>query len=125
MAKKKVFVSFDYDNDRHLRSTLIGQARLPDSPFSIVDFSLKESQPESAWLSKAQSAIARCDVFIVLLGSNTHRAPGVLKEVKIAKGIRKKRFQLKPQGKNFQLVPDAGDVVVWKWKKLKAGSFTA
>lgn len=120
MAKKKVFVSFDYDNDRHLKSTLIGQAKLPDSPFSIADFSLKETKPEGGWLSRAQSAIARCDVFIVLLGKNTHNAPGVLKEVKIAKGIGKKCFQLKPQRKNFGQVPDAGDVVVWKWKNLKA-----
>lgn len=120
MAKKKVFVSFDYDNDRHLKSTLIGQAKLPDSPFAIVDFSLKETQPEGQWLSKAQSAIAKCDVFIVLLGKNTHMSPGVLKEVKIAKGLRKKYFQLKPQGKNFMSLPDVGDVVVWKWKNLKA-----
>lgn len=119
MTKKKVFVSFDYDNDRHLKSTLTGQARLSDSPFSITDFSLKETQPEDKWLSKAQSAIARCDVLIVLLGNNTHKAPGVLKEVKIAKGLGKKRFQLKPQGKNFLSVPDAGDVTVWKWKNLK------
>lgn len=120
MAKKKVFVSFDYNNDLHLKGTLIGQARLPDSPFSIADFSLNETKPEVGWLSKAQSAIAQCDVFIVLLGKNTHNAAGVLKEVKIAKGIRKKRFQLRPQRKNFGSVPDAGDVVTWKWENLKA-----
>jgi len=120
MAKTKVFVSYDYENDRHLKSTLIGQAKLPDSPFSISDFSLKETQPERTWLSQAQSAIARCDVFIVLLGNNTHQAPGVLKEVNIAKGIRKKRFQLKPQRKKHVPVPSAGEVVVWKWNNLKA-----
>lgn len=119
MAKKKVFVSFDY-NDKQLKDTLIGQAKLPDSPFSIADFSLQETQPEDRWLSKAQSAIAGCDVFIVLLGNNTHQAPGVLKEMRIAKGLRKKRFQLKPQGKNFVSVPDAGDVIVWTWKNLKS-----
>ncbi len=119
MAKKKVFVSFDY-NDKQLKDTLIGQAKLPDSPFSIADFSLQETQPEDRWLSKAQSAITGCDIFIVLLGNNTHQASGVLKEVRIAKGLRKKRFQLKPQGKNFVPVPDAGDVIVWTWKNLKA-----
>ncbi len=33
MAKKRVFVSFDFDNDRTLKDFIIGQARLPDSPF--------------------------------------------------------------------------------------------
>lgn len=118
MAKKKVFVSFDY-NDVGLKKTLIGQAELPDSPFSIADFSLKEAQPENEWLSKAQSAIARSDFFIVLLGNNTHQAPGVLKEVKIAQGLGKKRFQLKPQGAKFLPVPGAGEIVVWTWKNIK------
>lgn len=119
MAKKKVFVSFDY-NDKELKSTFIGQAGLPDSPFSITDFSLKEVQPENEWLSKAQGAIAQCDIFMILLGNNTHQAPGVLKEVKIAKGCRKKCFQLRPQGKNFVPVPGAGEVIAWKWKNIKA-----
>jgi hypothetical protein len=119
MAKKKVFVSFDY-NDKHLKSTFIGQARLPDSPFSISDFSLQEAHPENEWLSKAQSAIAKCDYFIVLLGNNTHQAPGVLKEVRIAGGLRKNRFQLRPQGKNSIPVPGAGEVITWKWKNIKS-----
>lgn len=119
MAKKKVFVSFDY-NDKHLKGTLIGQAKLPDSPFSIADFSLQEAQPEKEWISKAQKAISQCDIFVVLLGRNTHSAPGVLKEVRIAEGLKKRRFQLRPQRKNYGAVPGAGDVVVWKWKNIKA-----
>jgi hypothetical protein len=33
MAKKKVLVSFDFDNDRALKDFIIGQSKLPDSPF--------------------------------------------------------------------------------------------
>lgn len=33
MAKKKVFVSFDFDNDKTLKDFIIGQAKLADSPF--------------------------------------------------------------------------------------------
>ena len=119
MAKKKVFLSFDYDNDLKLKGSFTSQAKHPDSPFSINDYSLKEAHPDNTWLSKAQSAIDRCDLFIVLLGKNTYKAPGVLKEVKIAIGRDKERIQLKPQKKKSKAIPGAGDVVPWKWKNLR------
>lgn len=106
MAKKKVFLSFDYDNDLNLKNAFTSQVKHPDSPFSVNDYSLKEVYPDSGWLSKAQSAINRCDIFIVLLGKNTYKAPGVLKEVKITIGRNKERFQLKPQGKERKRIPD-------------------
>ena len=119
MAKKKIFVSFEYPTDFQRKETLIGQSKLPDSPFSVTDVSLQERHPDSTWLSKAQSAIARCDVFVVILGTNTHNAIGVLKEIKIAKGLKKRRFQLRPQGKKWQPMKGAGEMVVWTWPNLK------
>ena len=44
MAKKKVFLSFDFDNDLNLKYSFIQQAKQPDSPFSINNFSLQEAQ---------------------------------------------------------------------------------
>jgi len=119
VVKTKIFISFDFANDHDLKGSLVAQAQNPKSPFEVIDFSLVESHPQHDWLSRAQSSIARCDVFVVTLGSNTHQAPGVLKEVKIAKGLRKRRFQLKPQGTNPTPVKDAGPVVNWTWNKLK------
>ena len=72
MAKTKVFVSYDYDNDAQLKDTLIGQSKLQESPFSINDVSLKETTPD--WQQKARGAIEDCDVFVVLLGAHTHQA---------------------------------------------------
>ena len=46
MAKKKVFVSFDFDNDKVLKEFIIGQSKLSDSPFEVSDHSLKEEKPE-------------------------------------------------------------------------------
>ncbi len=118
MPKLKMFVSFEY-TDLQLKETLIGQARLPDSPFSVTDASLQEKQKDSVWLSKAQSAIARCDVFVVILGQNTHNACGVLKEIQVAKGLKKRRFQIRPQGKKWNPMSGAGEMVVWTWDNLK------
>ena len=49
MAKKRVFISFDFDNDKKLKDFIIGQSKLPDSPFEVMDHSLKEAAPEKEW----------------------------------------------------------------------------
>ena len=119
MAKLKMFVSFDYETDLSLKGNLVAQAELSDSPFSVTDVSLQEREPEREWLSEAKSAIAKCDVFVVILGRNTHSAPGVLKEIEIAVGMKKRRFQLMPQGKNWKPMKGAGETIVWTWENLR------
>ena len=54
---KKVFVSFDYDNDKALREFIVGQSKLPDSPFKISDWSMKEAALERDWEAKAKAEI--------------------------------------------------------------------
>jgi len=121
MAKKRVFVSFDFDNDKTLKDFLIGQAKNSDSPFEISDHSLKEAAPEKDWLAKAARAIARADVFLVMLGPKTRRASGVLKEVKIANEKEKFKFQIigYTDGTRDWAVPNAGRVYKWDWENLK------
>lgn len=122
MAKTKVFVSFDFDNDKDLKELMIGQAKLHDSPFEAADFSLKEAAPQKDWLDKARRAIMRADVFIVMLGPKTKKAPGVLKEVKLANELEKKRmFQIfSPKGGSEDwAVPGAGRAYRWNWPNLK------
>ncbi len=121
MAKKKVFVSFDFDNDKVLKDFIIGQSKLVDSPFEVTDFSLKEAAPEEDWLAKAHTAIARSEVFMVMLGSKTKNAPGVLKEVKIANELKRPKFQIigYKDGSRDWAVADAGRVYEWNWDNLK------
>lgn len=117
MAKTKVFVSYDYDNDAQLKNTLIGQSKLQESPFSINDVSLKETTPD--WQQKARTAIENCDVFVVLLGAHTHQASGVRREIRMARQVGKRRFQLRKRGQRPTPLSNAGDVVAWRWKNLK------
>lgn len=121
MAKTPVFISFDFDNDETLRDFIIGQARNPDSPFEVVDHSLKESAPEKDWLDKARRAISRSDVFIVMLGPKTRFASGVLKEVRIANELGKRSFQIigYRDGTEGWAVPNAGRTYRWDWENLK------
>ena len=121
MAKKPVFVSFDFDNDRALKEFIIGQSKLADSPFEVVDNSLKEAAPEKDWLDKARSAISRSEVFMIMLGPKTRTAPGVLKELKIANELKKTKFQVigYKDGLETWAVPDGGRTYSWNWDNLK------
>ena len=116
-----MFISFDYDNDRVLKDFIIGQSKLKDSPFEVIDFSLKEAAPESDWLEKARRAIARADVFLVILGSKTKKASGVLKEIRIANelGLKKGQIVGYKDGTCDWAVPNAGRCYLWSWDNLK------
>ena len=119
MAKKRVFASFDYDHDLDLKNAFIGQAALDDSPFDVIDMSLKEAAPAADWEAKARAAIKRSDFVVVLLGASTHSASGVKKEVKMANEEGIARFQLEPQDKIRTAVAGAGVKYNWTWPRLK------
>ena len=46
MASVPVFISFDYDHDLDCKNLLVGQAKNPDSPFEIADWSVKKASPD-------------------------------------------------------------------------------
>lgn len=121
MATTKVFVSYDFDNDKRLYDFIIGQAKLSDSPFEVSNHSLKEAAPQKDWEAKARAAINRADKFIVMLGSKTRSASGVKKEVAMAKSLGKTRFQIigYRNGSRDWAVPDAGVTYNWNWDNLK------
>lgn len=121
MAKTRVFVSFDFDNDKTLKEFIIGQAKHDDSPFEVADHSLKEAAPDRDWEAKARAAISRSDKFIVMLGSKTAKAPGVLKEVAMARELKKTMFQIigYKDGSATWAVPNGGQTYSWSWDNLK------
>ncbi len=120
MANKRVFVSYDFDNDKVLKDFIVGQARNADSPFEVVDTSLKEAAPMKTWEDKARAAIRRSDLVLVMVGRNTHRAPGVLKEVKMAGEEGKKIVQvIGYRDGDYTPVSDAGRLYQWNWENLK------
>jgi len=120
VAKKKVFISFDFDNDETLKEFIVGQAKNPDSPFEIFDTSLKEAAPMKTWEEKARAAIKRSDLVLVMVGASTHRAPGVLKEVAMATEERKRIVQvIGYKDSSPTAVTGAGTLYSWNWENLK------
>jgi hypothetical protein len=119
-VKKKVFVSYDFDNDKIIKEFLIGQSKLADSPFEVIDGSLKEAAPELTWESKARAKINAADIVIVMVGPNTHKAPGVLKEIQMAIELKKKIIQIIGyKNGNYTRVENAGILYSWNWENLK------
>jgi len=121
VSKARVFVSFDFDNDRPLKDFIVGQSRLPDSPFEIVDMSLKEAAPTPTWERKARDAIKRSDLVLVMVGRQAWRAPGVLKEVRMARQENIRIVQMIGYSDltNPTRVPNAGTLYRWSWPTLK------
>jgi hypothetical protein len=118
--RKRVFVSFDFDNDKTLKDFLIGQSRNDDSPFEVADWSMKEAAAERNWEVEAENRISRSDLVIVMVGQETHRAPGVLKEVAIARRLGKRIVQIIGyRDGNYTAVSDAGRLYAWDWDNLK------
>ena len=118
MDKKRVFVSFDFENDRALKEFLVGQARLPDSPFGVTDLSLKAASPD--WEMKARAAIRRADLVLVVVGTQTYRALGVVKEVAMAREEGVPVVQMIGHKKgDYHRVQGAGTLYRWNWGNLK------
>lgn len=120
MAKKRVFVSFDFDNDKILKDFVIGQSKLQDSPFDVIDTSIKEAAPEKDWLNRAETRIKGSDMVLVMVGLQTYKAPGVLKEVNLAKKWNKPIAQvIGYKDGNYTPVEGAGRLYSWNWENLK------
>ena len=90
-TKKRVFISFDIDNDDDAKKMLAGQALLSDSPFDFKDNSVKYHLTGD-WEQKVRRRMDNVDVVIVLCGTKTHTADGVAAELTIAKEKSKSFF---------------------------------
>ena len=122
MAKQRVFISFDYDNDNDIKIMLAGQAKLPDSPFEFTDGSVKEHLTGD-WQEKVKRRISNCDQVIVLCGTSTDIAAGISAELKIAQGLRKPYFLLQGRSDKTCKKPNTAastdKMYTWSWPNLK------
>jgi hypothetical protein len=121
--RARVFTAFDYDHDQGLKTLLVGQAKHPDTPFDLLDWSVKDPFPGN-WKEKVRQKIRQVDQVIVLCGQYTHLATGVSAELTIAKEEHKPYFLLwgyadkqctKPASATAQ-----DKMYKWTWDNLKA-----
>ena len=117
MATMDIFVSFEFDKDRDLRDSFYEQAR-QRTQHRIRNCSLREAYPTQEWKQKAKEAIRGCDLVIVLIGEDTHNAPGVRTEVDMARSFDKPTFQVRPQKRPYAGVAGIEDPIPWRWKRI-------
>lgn len=121
MAKTRVFISFDYDNDARQKDLLVGQSKHPDTDFEFADWSSKEHL-SGDWKAKIKNKLAYVDVICVLCGKNMATASGVAHEVSIAQEIGKPYFLLAayPDDCSKPTTARATDKIYkWTWDNLK------
>ena len=122
MAKKRVFISFDFDNDADLRGNLVAQSKHPDSPFSIVDCSLKAAYDEQ-WRRKVRNIIRGADLTIVICGAHTDTAKGVAAELTIIQKERRPYFLLRGRPHRPCTKPKnaltSDEIHTWNWTNLQ------
>ena len=122
MAKPRAFISFDYENDENLKQLLVGQARNPDSPFDIQDWSVKEPMAGD-WKEKVRARIRQTDLTIVICGHHTDQATGVSVELNITREEGNPYFLLQghPNGncrKPASALP-SDKMYKWTWENLR------
>lgn len=118
--KKKAYCAFDFHHDKGQKNRFIGQSKMSKSPFEVYDHSLLEAAPEREWKLHALAAIDECDIVVVLIGVHTHRAPGVIAEVKMARQLGVPTVQLRRRGDRVSKPVDGGGRMVdWTWENLR------
>ncbi len=123
MAKKRVFISFDYDHDEILRTFVTGQAKHEDTPFEFTDWSIKEPLTGN-WKDKARSRIKGVNVVAVICGEHTDTATGVSAELRIAQEEMVPYFLLQGYAdktcKKPTAAKDSDKLYRWTWDNLKS-----
>ncbi len=123
MAKKRAFISFDYDHDEDLRTMLAGQALHPESPFEFFDRSLREALTGD-WQAKVRRRMANIDVVPIICGQFTHVAAGVAAELAIAREVGKPYFLLWGRNGKTCTKPlsalSSDKIYEWTWPNLKS-----
>ncbi|MDE2670181.1 MAG: TIR domain-containing protein [Chloroflexota bacterium] len=122
MAAKRAFISFDFEHDEDLRNLLVGQAKNPDSPFSVQDWSLREPLSGN-WKAGVRDRIRRTDVTVVICGEHTNSATGVSVELDITRDEGNPFFLLHgrrdKQCQRPRSAQATDKMYRWTWENLK------
>ena len=114
-----IFVSFEFDKDKDLQNSFYQQAQ-EKTNHRIRDCSLHESYPDEAWKNKVRNAIRRCDVVVVLIGQDSHNAPGVIVETDMARSFGKPIIQVRPQGRPYNGLTSLDQPNPWRWSRINS-----
>ena len=121
MPAVPTFISFDADYDESLKNALNGQAKNPNSPFSIINWSIKEPF-DNNWKERVRQRMKRASVVAVICGLHTDKATGVSVEIGIARDEKISYFLLQGYPDRTCVKPTAAlssdKIYNWTWDNL-------
>jgi hypothetical protein len=100
---KKVFVSYDYDNDKHYKNLLLAWDAHQDFDFDMKDHSADvsiDSTTASTIKQAISTKINSATYFLCIVGKNTHKSKWVVWEIAKAVGLKKKIVVVKTEKSN-------------------------
>jgi hypothetical protein len=103
MAKRKMFISYDYDNDRNYKNMLLAWDKTQDSDFGFSDQSADVStdSTDAAAIKRAISAkINDATYFLCIVGKKTSQSKWVTWEISKAVELNKKIVAVKTESQN-------------------------
>lgn len=103
MAKKKIFISYDYDNDKHYKNLLLAWDANSEFDFSIYDMSVDVSvdSDDSASIKRVISRkINESTYFLCIIGEKTYKSGWVKWEINKAVELNKKIVAVKTKSTN-------------------------
>lgn len=95
---KRIFISYDYDNDKHYKNLLLAWDANSDFDFSFYDESVDISvnSDDAAAIKRVISArINGADYFLCIIGKKTHESEWVDWEINKAVALKKKLVAVK------------------------------
>lgn len=103
MAKKRVFISYDYDNDKHYKNLLLAWDKNKQFDFYISDYSADVSI-DSTDAGSIKRVLSRFindgNYFLCIVGKKTHKSGWVKWEIAKAVELRKKIIAVKTDREN-------------------------
>lgn len=102
--KKRVFISYDYENDKHYKNLLLAWDANKQFDFYISDYSADvsiNSTDATAIKSVLSRYINQGTVFLVIIGKKTHKSAWVKWEINKAVELGKKIVAVKTDRENI------------------------
>ena len=116
MAKKKIFISYDYDHDKHYKNLLVAWDKNSEFDFSLNDQSADVSiqSTDAAVIKRAISAkINAATYFFCIVGAKTSSSKWVEWEIDKAKNLNKRLVAVKISSTNTTPADLLGAGATW------------
>ena len=116
MPKKKKFISFDYDNDKHYKNLLVAWDKNDLFSFEFYDesVSVAVNSEDAAYIrSVIKKKIESAGILLCIVGEETHSSNWCSWEIETAKDLGKALVGVKPNSNNTSPAELLGSGATW------------